>query len=292
MITLENETFKAEINPLGAEITDIIRKDDNREYIINDKTGKYWPRHAPILFPAIGKSVNDSYKLYDRILDMRLHGFARDYDFEIVAQTETTVKLVQHPTVESWYMFPYLYELTVEYKLTENGIEMGVTVKNNTDEAMPYSYGFHPGFKLQAPFDTYTLKVEGKGEVNELDLIEVGSNALRTGNVSKFTDIKDGEIKLNYSMLDNGSLTFNAKELSKVTLTSKDANHEVSLNLDDFPYLTIWTPEGKNEPFVCVEPFDGLGDKDGEVADWFKKDANTILETGDSKSYQLSISLD
>ena len=80
MITIENQQFKASIAERGAELQSLVHKTDNYDYIWNgDKT--FWNRHAPILFPAIGKSNEDQYRLGAKTFPMGQHGFARDYDF-------------------------------------------------------------------------------------------------------------------------------------------------------------------------------------------------------------------
>lgn len=51
MQVLENDKFKVEIDELGAQLTHLYNKKENFDYIWN---GKLWPKHAPVLFPAIG----------------------------------------------------------------------------------------------------------------------------------------------------------------------------------------------------------------------------------------------
>lgn len=54
-ITIKNDDLEAKISLLGAEIQEVKNLKDDFSYIWTaDK--QYWGRHAPILFPFIGRS--------------------------------------------------------------------------------------------------------------------------------------------------------------------------------------------------------------------------------------------
>lgn len=73
MIKLKNDRLEVEIDNMGAQLTHVIGNESGYDYIWN---GDAWKKHAPILFPAIGKSNNDEYvvdsKTY-RMPNMDLH---------------------------------------------------------------------------------------------------------------------------------------------------------------------------------------------------------------------------
>ena len=48
MLAIENNQLKVEINEVGAQLTHVVDKTTNADYIWN---GSEWERHAPILFP-------------------------------------------------------------------------------------------------------------------------------------------------------------------------------------------------------------------------------------------------
>lgn len=47
MLAIENNQLKVEINEVGAQLTHVVDKTTNADYIWN---GSEWERHAPILF--------------------------------------------------------------------------------------------------------------------------------------------------------------------------------------------------------------------------------------------------
>ena len=59
---LKNEDLIVKILNKGAEISSIRSKKDGTEYIWQ-ADGKFWSRHAPILFPIVGKLKDDQYQL-------------------------------------------------------------------------------------------------------------------------------------------------------------------------------------------------------------------------------------
>src|SRR5574337_204484 len=60
LLTLKNNELTVQINPKGAELTHVIENKNKFDFIWN---GSEWPKHAPILFPAIGRSTDDEYLL-------------------------------------------------------------------------------------------------------------------------------------------------------------------------------------------------------------------------------------
>lgn len=291
MITISNAELTAEINPKGAELTHLTRKADGRQYIWDDTEGKYWGRHAPILFPSIGKSNNDQYTLNGQTFSMKQHGFARDYDFDTVDKSsDDTVTLTQHATADTKAVYPFDYALSVTYKLTATGLSISYTIANNSDQPMPFAFGSHPGFKLDQPLENYTVTLAGAK--TPLTKFGIGPVPFRNGEVEPFTEADGNKIALSHELLDDGLIIINAPEATSATLASNDGAYSVTLSLADFPYLTLWSPEHKNAPFVCVEPFHGLPDAAAaEPTDWFKKLGNTTVDAGSAAKFGYTISL-
>lgn len=82
MSTLSNNLLKIQISTHGAELNSILGLDDNLEYLWNADEN-YWKRHAPILFPIVGKLNNNTYSVNQKSYTLSQHGFARDSEFKI-----------------------------------------------------------------------------------------------------------------------------------------------------------------------------------------------------------------
>ena len=80
MRTMENEKLRVQISDHGAELSSIYDKAADREAVwIGDPA--FWNRHAPVLFPFVGK-VNGGFYTHKGVkYPMGQHGFARDNEF-------------------------------------------------------------------------------------------------------------------------------------------------------------------------------------------------------------------
>lgn len=90
MLTIESDALLVKINEKGAELTQITNKQNQIDYLWS---GESWQRHAPILFPAIGRSNDNHYLISGQSYEMPQHGFARDRVWQVVTQTPASVTL-------------------------------------------------------------------------------------------------------------------------------------------------------------------------------------------------------
>ena len=106
---LENQELYVEVNTHGSELARIYDKVKDRE-IIWESDPKIWNRHAPILFPFIGKSFEDKYRFQGKTYPITAHGFARDKDFTLDSRTENEVwyRLESTPETMEIYPFPFI----------------------------------------------------------------------------------------------------------------------------------------------------------------------------------------
>ena len=80
--------------------------------------------------------------------------------------------------------------------------------------------------------------------------------------------------------------------MNTVTLSSPLSKNSIALEVSDFPYLTLWTLENKQAPFLCIEPFYGLPDQIGEIGDLYNKKGNCILDPLDTKKMHFSMTFE
>ena len=81
MQVLENERFRVEINEFGAELTRFTSKKDGTEYVWKGDPAA-WKRHAPILFPIVGRLKDKTYTVDGRPYEITQHGFGRDLEWQ------------------------------------------------------------------------------------------------------------------------------------------------------------------------------------------------------------------
>ena len=60
VIELKNDDLRVKVNEHGAELSSVQSIDDGIEYMWQADS-KFWGRHAPILFPIVGRLKDDQY---------------------------------------------------------------------------------------------------------------------------------------------------------------------------------------------------------------------------------------
>lgn len=256
---LENNELKLEILNKGAEIKSIQSKKDGTEYIWQaDKA--FWSRHAPILFLIVGKLKDDQYSLDGKTYNMSQHGFARDREFQVTDKQADSLAMTLTDDSESLKVYPFRFELTIEYKLIENSVLVSYLVKNLTEnQTMHFAIGAHPGFNLpldeQTTFTEYYLEISPKQTRKFIPVTE--EVLLKTDQAS---ESDDNSFPISREMFAEGVLIWETQGNTRVALKSEKTEKAVIFDYADMPYLGIWSPYPQEAPFVCIEPWCGVAD--------------------------------
>ncbi|MFD1125531.1 aldose 1-epimerase family protein [Lentilactobacillus raoultii] len=294
MQTIQNNRFRADIDEHGAQLIHLINEEAKFDYIWNNDL---WPKHAPILFPAIGRSNDDAYLVDGKRYEMPQHGFAGDAEFEVVDKTADRVSLLlaSNPATKKYY--PFEFKLRVIFSLTETGLVVHFDVKNDGEADLSYSLGYHPAFNVpingEGQFDDYRLAIEPP--LDELATYEIVKkpNPYRSGKIDSLPNYDHGIVKLDHQMFEKGLLIIKTPGIKTVKLYSQtDTSHSVTVNVADFDHVTLWTKEGANAPFLCIEPFNGLPDVAGELVELADKEGNHHTSAGLTSSYEVKIDLE
>lgn len=94
---------------------------------------KVWGRHAPVLFPIVGKLKDNQYSHNGETYTMGQHGFARDRNFELIEKTEQKLTMVLKADELSKKVYPFDFELSIKYRLTDNGLYVTYNVRNPSE---------------------------------------------------------------------------------------------------------------------------------------------------------------
>ena len=88
---------------------------------VKDENGRvYWKRHAPVLFPVVGKLKGGHTVINGRTFEIPQHGFARDLKFEPITKLDNfhSYKLVSDKY--TLVRYPFEFELYNTYRQEEN----------------------------------------------------------------------------------------------------------------------------------------------------------------------------
>lgn len=269
MIQLKNDDLEVTCKKLGAELTSIKYK--GHEYLWQADS-KFWGRHAPVLFPIVGKLKDNECIVKNKKYNMSQHGFARDMEFDVFAQTTNSITFILTNNEETMKKYPFEFELYIKYEIIDNKVLVKYTVVNSGNDNMFFSIGGHPAFNIDGEFDDCTIEFD-KNETQNKIFVEDG--------FIKFTDevrlSNTNVLKLRNDSFSDDAIIFKDLESSTVTLTSK-GDRKVKMNISGFPYLGIWSKE--NAPFVCIEPWFGIADTKEHDGVFRKKKGIIELDIG------------
>ncbi|MBC2182148.1 aldose 1-epimerase family protein [Listeria sp. FSL L7-0233] len=262
MIKLENELLLVEMKTAGAELTRISRKDTGLEYLWNADS-KFWGRHSPVLFPTVGRLVEDTYLVDGKPYHLGQHGFARDRDFKVIEQTDNSVRFELDADEDSFAVYPYKFKLSIIYTLEKDTVAISYEVENRDDKRIYFSIGAHPAFNLPltegTAFEDYYLDFGTEENLETLCL----EGPYRSGAIEKVVDEPARYLPLNYDLFKNDALIFEALKQKSVTIKSDKTPHFVKVSFPEFPFVGIWTAKA-GTPFLCIEPWYGIADGAGE----------------------------
>ena len=276
--TAENEFFTLGVKEMGAELTSLKSKKTGIEYIWEGNTD-IWYGQSPILFPVIGRLLDDKYRLNGKEYSMEKHGIVRKKPFKLVEQTEDSLTFVQTDDEASLEIYPYHFELFVTFKLNGNSLEVSHKVVNKNDCVMYYSFGAHPGFNCKIgdylEFDTPQVSV-----LNE----QIDEESLLLDNQVELLK-NEKRITIEKNTFDNDALILSGYTDKVISLKSDDHNRVVRFNFDS-PVLGIWAKP--NAPYVCIEPWWGINDNHDKKADLSEKRGILSLEANSSETFTWS----
>ena len=290
MHVLENEFLRVSVADAGAELSSVIDKESGLERL-HDGNPEVWNRHAPILFPFVGKVVGGTYRIGDKEYNMKTqHGFARDMEFEFVEADGNHVTHKLLPNDNTRKIYPYEFELLVTHELDKENprlLNVKWEVKNNGDDKMYYFIGGHPAFTT-VEADPKT-KEEYYLEFLGCDSIEYFGVSNETGfatpKETKTVQLDHGFLKFNEDVYV--TLIFDNYKFNKVRICRPDKTPYVTMECSQFTSYGIWAKESGN--FICLEPWAGRTDNDGFAGTIDEKIGVNTLEAGASGKIQHSI---
>ena len=274
MSTLSNEFVILRAKPEGAELYSIQTSDGTEHLWQADPS--IWSRHAPILFPIVGKLKNDQYTHRGKTYTLPQHGFARDMTFALLEQTKNTLVYELLPTDETKAVYPFDFELRVTYRLNGNRITVEYEVRNHGQDTMPFSIGAHPGFNLPGKLDECFLTLE-KEEMLTAHLL--GDDGLLSSETVSLTNQSDC-IPITQTLFDCDALILLDVDFEKMSIGSKNSDTRIALEFSGFPQLGIWAKPGA--PYVCIEPWFGYADPQEPYGEISNKPGIQILPVGET----------
>lgn len=291
MVILKNEELIVRIKEEGAELTSVRDLKSDYEFIWQgDK--KYWGRHAPVLFPIVGRLKNHQYEYQGKTYQMPQHGFARDQVFKLEDSNANSALFSLTYNEESLQKYPFQFKLFIRYLLHGNSLTIDYEIVNLSDsEAMYYSIGGHPAFNVSQ------IKKENKIDFDEV-FFEIYPNQsykkipISHEGYTQLHNIKQVESKrhqLKREDFKEDALVYEISNQSEVILRDEIENIEIRVKPNRMRYLGIWSPYPKEAPFVCLEPWTGFADSEKASGKLEEKNEISFLDVDEKMNHEYTI---
>lgn len=286
-ISIENEWLSVSAIPKGAELISLRSKRSNIEHLWQADE-KWWPRHAPILFPVVGKPQT-SYALKKQEVKLTQHGFARDLEFECTEHSATKMEWMLTWSEHTLDRYPFEFLFFVTYEVYENKLLTTYTIENGGDKKMYYSVGAHPAFRTPWLAGERMTDYYLWFEVAEKSKSWLLNDGFLSGGKKEVFDGSQ-ELPLSPRLFDQDALVFKDLKSKEIRIKSKTNAHEVIMRFDGFPYFGIWSKKDCDQ-FVCLEPWSGIAESIPSVSDFEKKEGILSLDPEKIRSHSFEIEI-
>lgn len=286
---LRNDVIAVLIDSHGAELKSLKKLSTGTEYMWC-ADGKYWGRTSPVLFPFVGGLKNKEYRTKGKVYPMTQHGFARDMEFTLLSQKPDEIWFILNSNEETMEKYPYEFVLKLGYRISENQVEVLWQVENPGNEIMPFSIGGHPAFNC--PIEEGMKQTEyfvDFGEVDEIISTRIGESGLVTGCMDVYS-LTGGRLALTENLFDHDALVIEDNQTNEVSLCKKDGSPYLKVTMEA-PLFGIWSPPGKQAPFVCIEPWYGRCDSEDFEGMLEEREWGNLLPAGEiwKASYNIEV---
>jgi galactose mutarotase-like enzyme len=262
--TISDGRIAATIKANGAELCSL-RTADGRELLW--QAGPAWPRHAPWLFPIVGRLKNDELHHRGRTYKMTQHGFARDLRFEWLEQTAQSCTLQLSDGEATRARYPFAFRLTITYRIEAGSLQASIEIANPGDEVLPTSFGAHPAFNWPLvpgrPKQSYRLVFP---QEEPAPIRRLAGGLLRAQ--PEPSPVRGAVLPLAEGLFAEDAVILDAIRSGSVRYEGV-TGPSIEIAWDGFRELGVWSkPDGA--PFLCIEPWRGFASPagfNGEFAD-------------------------
>ena len=269
---------------LGGELLsfklDGIEKIHQGEETRDEKGKVYRKRHAPVLFPIVGKLKRNQTIINGRTFEIPQHGFARDMEFEPVTKLDNFHSYVLKSNKYTMARYPFDFELYNTYRQEDNKIIFIYKVINTGNNNMPFAIGGHPAFKIdQDDLKRGNYYLEFAEEEERAHFLYLVDGLVGT-EYAKNKLVENKYLLLDEHTFDNDALIIKGVQNKKVSLNNKRTRKTVlTMEYDGWQYLGIWSKPGS--PFICLEPWTSTADRVNSTNIFVKKPDMKVLQPGE-----------
>jgi len=269
---LENEHLTVIISSLGAEVQSVVSKSDGKE-IWWQGDPKFWEGRSPILFPACGGLWDGEYRHNGRSYKMPKHGFVSKMEWEGHVNDEADMATFTiSETEKTLEYYPFHFQLNIVYMLDGNQLTCSYSIRNKEKyQFIFYQIGGHPAIALPdyhpgADVIGYAQPLVNEEEEIDARLITTvlaGEQGCYTHQRYPVPSTEDGLIPISSKTFEIDSLIFDHSLLKGFHVLDTEKRPICTVR-GEAPVWLLWQKGDPLCPFICVEPWYGLCDVQGE----------------------------
>lgn len=277
--SITNGTLTARIDSLGAQLISL-RDAGETEYIWQRKA-PHWENCAPILFPIVGRCRDGVISISGIDYPMaEIHGFASSMEYEVVSQTESAITLRLSDTDYTRAKYPFAFALDVTHKVEGDTFTTSLSVENHSDSIMPFGIGGHPGICCPLTegeaFTDYELDF---GKPVTLDTTCIDDDFSISSTLTRRVVTDSQTLPLDRELFIPDALIFENPPFREVVFRSRKSGMGIRFGFQNFTTFAFWTETPPAEaPFLCFEPWNGMGLRSGEGTELAEKKGSILLE--------------
>jgi len=252
------------------------------------QAGPQWPRHAPLLFPIVGRLKNDELRHRGEVYPMNQHGFARDHRFDWVSREASVCKLILTDNDATRASYPFAFRLGVTYRVEGAALEVEFEITNSGEEMLPASLGGHPAFN-------WPLLAGSSKEAYALTFSDDEPAPIRRlkGGLMRPqpepTAIRGKTLSLSEALFEDDAVILEQLASRQVRYAA-DRGPSIEMSWHGFRELGVWSKPG-GAPFLCIEPWRGFASPSEFDGEFSGKPGLMQIPAGESRSLGYRIRL-
>ena len=286
-LVLESNILTARFKRRGAELCGIRSKLTGTEFIWQADPA-HWAKHAPILFPIVGRLKDDTYVLNGKTYHLPQHGFAREMDFGVTGHSSETLDFELRASEDTKKKYPYDFLLVVSYRLLENRLTISYEVQNPGISDLLYSIGGHPAFRVPIHAKEKRSDYEIHFEQKESAPVYKIENGLLTGETASMLK-NETVLPISNNLFEHDALVFKGLQSKKISLARQGKPPFLHFRFQ-CPFFGIWS-KSADSPFVCLEPWLGIADSRSHNQQLENKEGIRKLSPGNKEALKFSIEI-
>ena len=296
-IEIENNQLKVIVSSIGAELQSVICDGEERIWQADPDV---WGKHAPLLFPFVGRLRDGYYEHEGKRIDAPMHGFCIGRPFEVAEccsdapcaggdacnAPQTCVEFKTESDEETHKVYPFDFVLRIRFALDGNKLVKTHIIENTGNAAMPFEVGGHEAYSTRMePGDTmadYCVQfAPGTESIAMFGMDEQGILTLPKTEVP----LQDARLWKTPEQLGIDTIILENVPDSTASLLNVKTGHADVVEFAQFPYLGIWTMAGQEDArYLCIEPWSALPDAHFSPRELSQRAGVITLQPGESKT--------